>query len=92
MKSNLIDECLGNLLAATGRISWDVMHESLKRVKRGEGPQGQILVAMHMLDEKDLAAALRRQAEEKLFEIFAWETGRFRFQRGVRLLWILSTH
>jgi CheY-like chemotaxis protein len=85
VKSNLVDECLGNLLAATGSISWDVMHESLRRVKRGEGPQGQILMAMHMLDEEDLARALRRQAAEKLLEIFSWESGRFRFQRGVRL-------
>ena len=85
VKSNLVDECLGNLLAATGTISWDVMHESLRRVKSGEGPQGQILMAMHMLDEEDLARGLRRQAEEKLLEIFSWQSGRFRFQRGVRL-------
>ncbi len=85
VKSNLVDECLGNLLAATGKITWDVMHESLRRVKQGEGPQGQILMAMHMLDEQDLARALRSQAAEKLAEIFTWEQGRFRFQRGTRL-------
>jgi curved DNA-binding protein CbpA len=51
----------------------------------GEGPQGQILVAMHMLDQEDLAAALRTQAEEKLFEIFSWRKGSFRFKQGARL-------
>jgi tetratricopeptide (TPR) repeat protein len=61
------------------------MHQSLLRVKRGEGLQGQILVAMHMLDEEDLAHALRTQAEEKLLEIFSWPEGSFRFDRGVRL-------
>jgi CheY-like chemotaxis protein/tetratricopeptide (TPR) repeat protein len=85
VRSNLVNETLGNLLASSGRISVDVMHESLLRVKRGEGLQGQILVAMHMLDEEDLAHALRSQAEEKLFEIFAWTEGTFRFDRGVRL-------
>lgn len=85
VKSNLVNETLGNLLAASGRISLDVMHESLLRVKRGEGLQGQILVAMHMLDEEDLAHALRAQAEEKLLEIFTWTDGSFRFDRGVRL-------
>jgi CheY-like chemotaxis protein len=85
VKSNLVNETLGNLLAASGRISLDVMHESLLRVKRGEGLHGQILMAMHMLDEEDLAAALRNQAEEKLLEIFAWTDGSFRFDRGVRL-------
>jgi len=85
VKSNLVNETLGHLLAASGRISLDVMHESLLRVKRGEGLQGQILVAMHMLDEEDLAHALRIQAEEKLLEIFSWSDGSFRFDRGVRL-------
>ncbi len=85
IQSNLVDECLGNLLVASGKISWDTMHESVRRARSGEGLQGQILVAMHMLDEEDLARALRNQAEEKLFEIFAWSRGRFRFQRGVRL-------
>jgi CheY-like chemotaxis protein/tetratricopeptide (TPR) repeat protein len=85
VKSNLVNETLGHLLAASGRISLDVMHESLLRVKRGEGLQGQILVAMHMLDEEDLALALRTQAEEKLLEIFSWTDGSFRFDRGVRL-------
>jgi CheY-like chemotaxis protein/TolA-binding protein len=85
VKSNLVNETLGNLLAAGGRISLDVMHESLLRVKRGEGLQGQILVAMHMLDEEDLAHALRTQAEEKILEIFTWLDGTFRFDRGVRL-------
>jgi CheY-like chemotaxis protein/curved DNA-binding protein CbpA len=85
VKSNLVGETLGKLLAASGKISLDVMHESVQRVQRGEGLQGQILVAMHMLDEEDLAAALRNQAEEKLLEIFAWIGGSFRFERGARL-------
>jgi len=85
VQSNLRSECLGNLLAATGKISWDVMHESLRRVQGGEGLQGQILVAMHMLDEQDLAVALRNQAEEKLFQAFGWDRGRFHFTHGAAL-------
>lgn|GEM_PF-528586 len=85
VKSNLVQETLGQLLAASGKISLDVMHESLLRVQRGEGLHGQILVAMHMLDEEDLAHALRHQAEEKLLEVFEWADGRFRFDRGARL-------
>jgi len=85
VRSNLVNETLGNLLVASGKITMDVMHESLLRVKRGEGLHGQILKAMHMLDEEDLATALRNQAEEKLFELFAWEEGQFRFHRAARL-------
>lgn len=85
VRSNLVNETLGQLLLASGTITEDVLHASLLRVKQGEGLQGQILQAMHMLDEADLARALRRQAEEKLFEIFAWPRGSFRFVRGARL-------
>jgi len=85
VKSNLVEETLGNLLVASGRITQDVLHASVLRVKQGQGLQGQILVAMHMLDEDDLGAALRQQAEEKFFEVFGWDEGQFRFQRGVRV-------
>ncbi|NNL85120.1 MAG: response regulator, partial [Myxococcales bacterium] len=85
VQSNLRSECLGNLLAAAGKISWDVMHESLRRVKQGEGLQGQILLAMHMLDEEDLARALRQQADEKLFQAFAWSRGTYQFASGSTL-------
>ena len=85
VKSNLVEETLGKLLVASGKISRDVLHASVLRVKQGEGLQGQILVAMHMLDEDDLSSALRQQAEEKFFEVFGWEDGNFRFQRGVRV-------
>ena len=85
VRSNLVNETLGHLLVASGTITWDAMHESIARVKRGEGLQGQILVAMHMLDEADLATALRNQADEKLFEAFGWTRGTYRFHRGARV-------
>jgi tetratricopeptide (TPR) repeat protein len=85
VRSNLVNECLGNLLVASGTITWDAMHESLRRAKRGEGLQGQILMAMQMLDEEDLARALRSQGEEKLFEAFSWRRGRYRFHRGAQV-------
>jgi len=85
VKSNLVNECLGNLLVRTGRISEEVFSESLQRVKAGEGLQGQILVAMQVLSEDEVSAALRQQAEEKLYEIFSWTGGGFEFQSGARL-------
>ena len=85
IRSNLVNETLGHLLAASGTITWDVMHESLTRVRKGEGLQGNILMAMQMLDEQDLARALHNQAEEKLFETFSWRKGRFRFHRGAKV-------
>jgi CheY-like chemotaxis protein/tetratricopeptide (TPR) repeat protein len=85
VRSNLVNETLGQLLVASGKITEDVLHESLARSKRGEGLIGQILVAMHMLDEEDLARALHRQADEKLLETFTWESGRSQFHPGTRI-------
>lgn len=85
VRSNLVHECLGNLLVSSGRIDREALDESVNRMRRGEGLQGEILVAMELLSEQELAKALRHQAEEKLFEIFSWESGEFRFAQGARL-------
>jgi len=85
VKSNLVTECLGNMLARRGQLTESQLEESLQRVKRGEGLQGEILVAMNVLDEDAVAAALREQAEVKLLEVFEWRRGRFQFRAGKKL-------
>lgn len=85
VKSNLVSECLGNMLRRSDKISAEDLDESLRRVKSGEGLQGEILVAMALLSEPELVQALREQAEEKLFELFEWRAGAFRFELGARL-------
>jgi CheY-like chemotaxis protein/Flp pilus assembly protein TadD len=85
VRSNLVQETLGQLLLASGKITPDVLHESLTRSKRGEGLVGKILIAMHMLDEQDLALALRRQADEKLLEVFGWDSGSAKFHPNTRI-------
>jgi CheY-like chemotaxis protein/tetratricopeptide (TPR) repeat protein len=85
VKSNLVNECLGNFLVRMGRITETDLNESLRRLKTGEGLQGQILVAMQVLSEDEVSTAIRDQAEEKLFEIFEWSGGGFEFQLGGRI-------
>jgi CheY-like chemotaxis protein len=85
VKSNLVTECLGNMLERRGQLTGPQLDESLKRVKRGEGLQGEILVAMNVLDEDAVAALLREQAEAKLLEVFEWRRGRYQFQAGKKL-------
>ena len=85
VRSNLVSECLGDRLVRQGALDEALLRESLRRVKRGEGLQGQILVAMEVMDEEELAAALREQAREKLFEIFRWRRGQFELKLGARL-------
>ncbi len=84
VRSNLVSECLGNLLARSGRIDAEVLAESRRRMAEGR-LQGEILVAMAALSEAEVSQALAEQAEEKLLELFAWETGEFRFERDSRL-------
>lgn len=84
IRSNLVSECLGNLLVRGGRVDAKVVAESRRRMRDGQ-LQGEILVAMEALSEEEMSAALREQADEKLFEIFAWEGGDFRFERDCQL-------
>jgi DNA-binding response OmpR family regulator/tetratricopeptide (TPR) repeat protein len=85
VRSNLMLETLGHLLVASGTISEDVLAACVKRMKTSGGLIGQILMASQMLDEEALARALRRQADEKLFELFSWRAGTFEFHERARL-------
>lgn len=85
IRSNQVTECLGNLLVRMGRIDEPTLKESLRRMKRGEGLQGEILVAMEVLSEEEVSNALKVQAESKLLEIFEWPEGEFELRRGGRL-------
>ncbi len=84
VRSNLLNECLGNLLVRNGKISQAAFAESRKRTKPGR-LQGEILIAMEILSEEEITASLRNQADEKLFEIFGWESGTYRFEKGAGL-------
>ena len=85
VKSNLVNECLGNYLVRSGKLPREALLESLARMKKGEGLQGQILVAMDVITDDEISAALREQAREKLFEVFSWADGRFKLELGRRL-------
>ncbi len=84
VRSNLINECLGNFLVRDGKISQAAFAESRRRTKPGR-LQGEILIAMEILSEEEIAAGLRAQADEKLFEAFSWQSGTYRFDRGADL-------
>jgi CheY-like chemotaxis protein len=85
VQSNLVNECLGSHLKRVGKLSDKEYRTSLDRLKAGEGLLGEILVAMHLLDEEEVATALRHHAREKLFEIFEWQQGKFSLEIGTRL-------
>ena len=84
VRSNLLAETLGGFLERSGRVAPAVVNQSRDRLGQGQ-LQGEILVAMQVLDEDDLADALRAQAQAKLLEVFAWGAGHFRFEFGAQL-------
>ena len=85
VRSNLVSECFGSYLVERGLVSHDQLGESVERMRTGEGLQGEILVAMEVLDEEAIVDALEGHALEKLLEIFAWRDGRFVVRRAARV-------
>jgi CheY-like chemotaxis protein/tetratricopeptide (TPR) repeat protein len=83
VRSNLEDECLGQLLVRRGVIDRATLDESLARVRDGDGRQGGILVAMGALEPRDLREALEHQQETKLLALFAWRRGSFHFSEAM---------
>ena len=79
VRSNLEEECLGRRLLHRGKIDRYALNESLARVHAGDGRQGSILVAMGAITPHELREALEDQQRVKLFDIFAWADGVFRF-------------
>ncbi len=82
VKSNLLYECLGRILVREGRITEQQCEQSVTRLKSEGRLQGEILVEMGALAPEDVEPALRRQFETKLFDVFAWNQGLYRFRDG----------
>jgi DNA-binding response OmpR family regulator/tetratricopeptide (TPR) repeat protein len=84
VRSNVLAECLGQILLARRLIDRNVLDESLERMRNERRQQGAILVEMGALSPHNLTRALVGQMEAKLYELFAWQTGSFRFTEGRR--------
>jgi DNA-binding response OmpR family regulator/curved DNA-binding protein CbpA len=82
VRSNVLGECLGQILLQQRLISNEALQDSLRRMKAEERHQGEILVEMGVLSPYNLSRALVEQVEAKLFEIFAWTDGQYMFKDG----------
>lgn len=85
VRSNLVSECLGSFLVEQGLVTQAQLDESIERMRTGEGLQGEILVAMEVMDEEGVVDALERHGREKFLEIFGWRDGRFEFRRAAHV-------
>ncbi len=78
VRSNLVDECLGQLLLRKKRIGAATLDESVRRMQLGHGLQGEILIDMGALSPLEVSETLAEQEREKLFDLFGWRRGHFR--------------
>jgi len=85
VRSNLVSECLGRLLVRERLISEADCAASIERLREGGQKQGEILVQMRCISQKNLDFALERQNEQKLFDTFTWPDGEFRFNAAAQL-------
>jgi CheY-like chemotaxis protein len=79
LRSNLVEECLGQVLRRSGQIDDEALEDSLRQVREGAGRQGAVLIAMGALEPHELRDALEEQQRLKLFDLFGWTSGSFRF-------------
>jgi DNA-binding response OmpR family regulator/tetratricopeptide (TPR) repeat protein len=82
VKSNVLAECLGQILVSRKLITEAALTESIARMKTEKRQQGQILVEMGALSPYNLQRALVEQVETKLLEVFAWPDGKFMFKES----------
>jgi hypothetical protein len=75
VRSNLLDECLGQLLLRKKRIGKATLEESIRRTLAGDGFQGEILIDMGALSPIEVSETLAAQATEKLYDLFGWRWG-----------------
>ncbi|HLK91629.1 MAG TPA: DUF4388 domain-containing protein [Polyangia bacterium] len=81
-RSNVLSECLGQILLEKRLITADALSASVARMQKEKRQQGQILVEMGALSPYNLQRALVDQIEAKLLEVFAWPDGKFMFKAG----------
>lgn len=83
VKSNLVNECLGQILLRERLITIDECEASITHMKAEGRRQGEVLVAMGCLTANNLAFALELQIETKIFDTFTWAEGEYRFNSSL---------
>jgi DNA-binding response OmpR family regulator/curved DNA-binding protein CbpA len=79
VRSNLLVEALGQLLVRERMITLAECEEGLRRIHASKRQLGTELIEMGCISPANLAYALQLQVEQKLFDVFAWTEGEYRF-------------
>jgi hypothetical protein len=81
--SDSIRDSLGNILVSQGMVKESVLSQAVALQRREpETPLGRILTKMEAVSEETLETVIRRQIEEIIYDLLAWEEGFFNFELG----------
>src|SRR5512143_3475732 len=81
--SDSIRDSLGNILVSQGMLDEAVLSRAVALQKRRpDTPLGMILVEMGAVAAQTLETVVRKQIEEIIYDLLAWEEGFFNFELG----------
>lgn len=83
--SSTIGQRLGEVLIEQGKLTPETLQMALDWQKfiHGDTPTlGALLIEQRLITKGDLEAALIRQAEQILFHVLVWSSGRFTYRAG----------
>jgi hypothetical protein len=81
--SDSIRDSLGNMLVSQGMLDEAALSRALALQKReSDVPLGMILVEMGAVSTQTLETVVRKQIEEIIYDLLAWEEGFFNFELG----------
>jgi hypothetical protein len=81
--SDIIREPLGNILVSQGMLQADTLSSALTHQKsEPDKPLGMILVEMGAVTAQTVEGVIRKQIEEIIYDLLAWEEGFFNFELG----------
>ncbi|MEO8450764.1 MAG: DUF4388 domain-containing protein [Gemmatimonadota bacterium] len=79
---------LGDTLLRSGAITREQLDQALAMQQNAGGRRlGELLVSLGAISAADLKRVVRVQIEEAVYALFAWTSGSFSFEAGVRPEW-----
>jgi tetratricopeptide (TPR) repeat protein len=76
---------IGDMLLASGAVNRAQLDQALALQTAAPGRRiGELLMSLGVLTPKDLRRFVRTQIEEAVYTLFAWNSGTFNFEAGVR--------
>src|SRR3989338_3010402 len=83
--SNVLNEVLGRLLLQEGVISQKVYESTLESVLKEKKKHGEVLISRGLITWDELDAFLTLQLKRRIWKIFEWGEGTYRYSGAERL-------